>query len=74
MGQSNKSKHKTCGLGARDVLRLEACFPLYGNELNDTTSPLDSGLKWTVKEEKIIFVKMRFLIKIDKKKTNQVLS
>ncbi len=38
-----------CGLAARDVLRLEVCYPLYGHELNDHLTPLDAGLKWTVK-------------------------
>lgn len=47
---------KPCGLGARDVLRLEVCYPLYGNELNDEITPLDCGLKWTVK-----FNKQKFL-------------
>jgi aminomethyltransferase len=41
-----------CGLASRDVLRLEVCYPLYGNELNDELTPLDSGLKWTVKMSK----------------------
>ncbi len=40
---------KPIGLGARDTLRLEAGFPLYGNELNDTTSPLEAGLAWITK-------------------------
>ncbi|MDR0413328.1 MAG: glycine cleavage system aminomethyltransferase GcvT [Dysgonamonadaceae bacterium] len=40
---------KPAGLGARDTLRLEAGFPLYGNELNDTTSPLQAGLGWITK-------------------------
>jgi aminomethyltransferase len=40
---------KPIGLGARDTLRLEAGFPLYGNELNDTTSPLQAGLAWITK-------------------------
>jgi aminomethyltransferase len=40
---------KPIGLGARDTLRLEAGFPLYGNELNDTTSPLEAGLTWITK-------------------------
>lgn len=35
-----------CGLGARDVLRLEVCYPLYGHELNDDVTPLESSLKW----------------------------
>jgi aminomethyltransferase len=40
---------KPAGLGARDTLRLEAGFPLYGNELDDTTSPLQAGLGWITK-------------------------
>ncbi len=38
-----------CGLGARDTLRLEAALPLYGHELDDTTSPLEAGLARFVK-------------------------
>ncbi len=45
-----------CGLGARDVLRLEVCYPLYGHELNDEVTPLDSSLKWTVKMNKTQFI------------------
>jgi aminomethyltransferase len=41
-----------CGLGARDSLRLEAGFPLYGHELSRTISPLAAGLGWTVKFDK----------------------
>jgi aminomethyltransferase len=41
-----------CGLGARDSLRLEAGFPLYGHELSRTISPLAAGLGWTVKLDK----------------------
>ncbi len=40
------------GLGARDSLRLEAGFPLYGHELTDTISPIAAGLGWTVKFDK----------------------
>ncbi len=35
-----------CGLGARDTLRLEVCFPLHGNELTPERSPLEAGLGW----------------------------
>jgi len=37
-----------CGLGARDTLRLEAGMNLYGSDMDETTSPLVSGLSWTV--------------------------
>lgn len=45
-----------CGLAARDVLRLEVCYPLYGHELNDEVNPFDAGLGWTVKLTKTNFV------------------
>lgn len=37
-----------CGLGARDTLRLEAGMNLYGNDMDENVSPLESGLSWTV--------------------------
>lgn len=37
-----------CGLGARDTLRLEAGMNLYGQDMDETTSPLESGLSWTI--------------------------
>jgi aminomethyltransferase len=40
---------KPVGLGARDTLRLEARLPLYGNDLDDETTPLEAGLGWVVK-------------------------
>jgi len=40
---------KPIGLGARDTLRLEKGFCLYGNDINDTTSPLEAGLGWITK-------------------------
>jgi aminomethyltransferase len=39
---------KPCGLGARDTLRLEAGMNLYGQDMDETTSPLEAGLAWTV--------------------------
>jgi aminomethyltransferase len=45
-----------CGLGARDTLRLEAALPLYGHELDESTSPLEAGLGWSVKFNKKDFV------------------
>ncbi len=40
---------KPIGLGARDTLRLEMGFCLYGNDINDTTSPIEAGLSWITK-------------------------
>ena len=40
---------KPIGLGARDTLRLEMGYCLYGNDINDTTSPLEAGLGWITK-------------------------
>ncbi|MBR0565187.1 glycine cleavage system aminomethyltransferase GcvT [Azoarcus sp. L1K30] len=47
-----------CGLGARDTLRLEAGMNLYGQDMDETVSPLDAGLGWTVdfKDESRDFV------------------
>jgi aminomethyltransferase len=36
-----------CGLGARDTLRLEACYPLHGNDISEYTDPISAGLGWT---------------------------
>lgn len=44
------------GLGARDVLRLEAAYPLYGHELDAETSPFESGTNWAVKKNKGDFI------------------
>jgi aminomethyltransferase len=41
-----------CGLAARDTLRLEAGMCLYGNDIDDTTTPLEAGLSWIVKFDK----------------------
>jgi aminomethyltransferase len=41
-----------CGLGARDTLRLEMKYALYGHELNDSTNPLEVGLGWITKLKK----------------------
>lgn len=46
----------SCGLGARDTLRLEASMPLYGHEMDDTVSPLETGLDFGVKMKKPEFI------------------
>jgi aminomethyltransferase len=45
-----------CGLGARDTLRLEAAMPLYGHEMNDTITPLETSLDFAVKMQKTDFL------------------
>lgn len=47
---------KPAGLGARDTLRLEACYPLHGHELSDDVSALASGVGWVVKLDKGEFI------------------
>jgi aminomethyltransferase len=44
----NAAGVRSCGLGARDTLRLEAGMNLYGNDMDEQTNPLESGLAWTV--------------------------
>lgn len=52
-----------CGLASRDTLRLEKGFCLYGNDIDDTTSPLEAGLGWITKIDKGDFVDKEFLVK-----------
>ncbi len=47
---------KPIGLGARDTLRLEVCYSLYGNELEEDINPLEAGLGWVVKMKKGDFI------------------
>jgi aminomethyltransferase len=47
---------KPCGLGARDTLRLEARLPLYGNDIDDTTTVLEAGLKRFLRLDKGDFI------------------
>lgn len=50
------------GLGARDTLRLEKGFCLYGNDIDDTTSPLEAGLGWITKLNGEDFIGKEFLL------------
>ena len=43
---------KPCGLGARDTLRTEVCYPLYGHELDEQTTPIEAGLGFFVALDK----------------------
>jgi glycine cleavage system T protein (aminomethyltransferase) len=47
---------KPCGLGARDTLRTEVCYPLYGNDLNEETTPIEAGVAFFVSLNKDDFV------------------
>ncbi len=49
-----------CGLASRDTLRLEKGFCLYGNDIDDTTSPLEAGLGWITKFDTDFVDKERF--------------
>lgn len=56
------------GLGARDTLRLEMGYCLYGNDIDDTTSPLDAGLAWITKLKKESDFSSKQIIKQHKRK------
>ena len=56
---------KPIGLGARDTLRLEARLCLYGNDIDETTTPLEAGLRWTVAFDKGSFIGRQALIQQD---------
>jgi aminomethyltransferase len=52
-----------CGLGARDSLRLEVAYRLYGQDMNDETTPLEAGLGWVVKLDKGDFIGRAALVR-----------
>ena len=54
--QSDGRRPLPCGLGARDILRLEAGLRLYGVDMDEKTSPYEAGLGWVVKLEKGDFI------------------
>ena len=58
---------KPCGLGARDTTRFEVCYWLYGNDIDETVNPLESGQGWTVKFDKENFIGKDALLKIREK-------
>ena len=47
---------KPCGLGARDTLRIEMRYPLYGHEISENISPLEADLEWVIKWDKENFI------------------
>jgi len=64
---------KPCGLGARDTLRFEACLWLYGNDIDETTNPLEAGQTFAVKLDKD-FVGRDILSKIKEEGIRRVLA
>ncbi len=63
---------KPCGLGARDTLRLEKAYCLYGNDINDETSPIEAGLGWITKFNEP-FVNSEYHLKIKENKPQKKL-
>jgi len=62
--EGKKLEIKPCGLGARDTTRFEVCYWLYGNDIDETVNPLESGQGWTVKFDKENFIGKDALLKI----------
>ncbi|MFN3698861.1 MAG: glycine cleavage system aminomethyltransferase GcvT, partial [Dictyoglomus sp.] len=58
-----------CGLGARDTLRIEMGYPLYGHEIDENTTPWEANLAWVVKLNKGDFIGKKALIEKKDKKT-----
>jgi aminomethyltransferase len=56
-----------CGLGARDILRLEVKYCLYGNDIDESTNPLEAGLGWLVKLDKGDFIGRKTILEIKEK-------
>jgi aminomethyltransferase len=61
-----------CGLAARDSLRFEACMPLYGHEIDATTTPLEARLGWTISWDKE-FIGREALLKTKLEKPSRLL-
>lgn len=51
--EGKKFNLKPIGLGARDTLRLEAALHLYGNDLDEETTPIEAGLSWSIPKDKV---------------------
>lgn len=69
-----KTGASPAGLGARDSLRLEACYSLYGHEINDTITPIEAGLNWLVKpKEGIEYLGKQVLMKQKSEGTERII-
>lgn len=65
-GEASETHITPCGLGARDILRLEMGYCLYGNDITKETTPLEAGLIWLVKMDKLDFIGKEALAKQQK--------
>ncbi len=65
---------RPCGLGARDTLRFEVCYWLYGNDIDENTNPLETGQGWTVKFDKQDFIGKEALLKVKQEGPNRKLT
>ena len=65
--EGEKLNIKPCGLGSRDTTRFEVCYWLYGNDIDETVNPLESGQGWTVNFNKGNFIGKDALLKIKEK-------
>lgn len=65
------SRLKPAGLGARDTLRIEACYSLYGNELGEHISPIEAGIPWVVHDKKDDFIGKNILLSQKKQGTKR---
>ncbi len=64
LGAGRSAGLEPTGLGARDTLRLEMAYMLYGNDIDETTHPLEAGIGWTVRLAKSDFVGREALVRL----------
>ena len=73
LGAGAEAGIEAIGLGARDTLRLDARLSLYGNEIDETTNPLEAGLGWVVKLDKPDFKGKAALLAVKERGLSRVL-
>jgi len=67
LAEGKKFGMKPIGLGARDTTRFEVCYWLYGNDIDETINPLETGQGWAVKFDKGKFIGKEALLKVKEK-------
>ncbi|GAG78110.1 unnamed protein product, partial [marine sediment metagenome] len=73
-GELIKAGAYPAGLGARDSLRLEATYSLYGHEINDSITPVEAGLFWLVKPKQgIEYIGKKVLLEQKNEGTNRII-